>query len=239
MEKEYEQQTKYKRTRTEGEKWGKGKDNTRGSFVAARQNYPRIFFLFHVNLSTPFPRNWLYWLEIFVSLFISPQSSLSLQFSHLVMSNSLWPHGLQHARLPCQSPAPRTCSNSCPLSRWCHPIISSSVIPFFSFNLPQHQSLFQWISFPHQVTKVLEFQLQHQSFQWIFRTDFPLGLADLISLQFKGLSRVFSNTTVKSINSLVLSFLYSSTLTSIHDYWKNQGKLEVVKQEMVRVNIDI
>ena len=132
MEKEYEQQTKYKRTRTEGEKWGKGKDNTRGSFVAARQNYPRIFFLFHVNLSTPFPRNWLYWLEIFVSLFISPQSSLSLQFSHLVMSNSLWPHGLQHARLPCQSPAPRTCSNSCPLSWWCHPTVSSSVVPFSS-----------------------------------------------------------------------------------------------------------
>ena len=132
MEKEYEQQTKYKRTRTEGEKWGKGKDNTRGSFVAARQSYPRIFFLFHVNLSTPFPRNWLYWLEIFVSLFISPQSSLSLQFSHLVMSNSLWPHGLQHARLPCQSPAPRTCSNSCPLSWWCHPTVSSSVVPFSS-----------------------------------------------------------------------------------------------------------
>ena len=132
MEKEYEQQTKYKRTRTEGEKWGKGKDNTRGRFVAARQNYPRIFFLFHVNLSTPFPRNWLYWLEIFVSLFISPQSSLSLQFSHLVMSNSLWPHGLQHARLPCQSPAPRTCSNSCPLSWWCHPTVSSSVVPFSS-----------------------------------------------------------------------------------------------------------
>ena len=68
----------------------------------------------------------------------------------------------------------------------------------------------------------------------------------MISLQFKGLSRVFSNTTVKSINSSVLSFLYSPTLTSVHDYWKNQGKLEVnqgklevVKQEMVRVNIDI
>ena len=54
----------------------------------------------------------------------------SAQFSHSVMSNSLWPHELQHARLPCPSPTPRACSNSCPLSRWCHPTISSSVIPF-------------------------------------------------------------------------------------------------------------
>ena len=56
----------------------------------------------------------------------------SVQFSHSVVSNSLWPHGLQHARLPCPSPAPRVCSQSCPLSQWCHPTISSSVIPFFS-----------------------------------------------------------------------------------------------------------
>ena len=56
----------------------------------------------------------------------------SVQFSHSVVSDSLWPHGLQHARLPCSSPVPRACSNSCPLSRWCHPTISSSVIPFSS-----------------------------------------------------------------------------------------------------------
>jgi len=56
----------------------------------------------------------------------------SVQSSHPVMSDSLWPHGLQHARLPCLSPTPRACSNSCPLSRWCHPTISSSVIPFSS-----------------------------------------------------------------------------------------------------------
>ena len=54
----------------------------------------------------------------------------SVQFSHLVVSGSFWPHGLQHARLPCPSPTPRACSNSCPLSRWCHPTISSSVVPF-------------------------------------------------------------------------------------------------------------
>ena len=56
----------------------------------------------------------------------------SVQFSHSVMSDSLWPHELQHARLPCPSPTPRTCSNSCPLSQWCHPTISSSVVPFSS-----------------------------------------------------------------------------------------------------------
>ena len=92
---------------------------------------------------------------------------------HSVVSNSLQPHGQQHTRLPCPSPTRRACSNSCPLSRWCHPTISSSVIPFSScLKSFQHQGLFQRVSSLHQVAKVLEFQLQHQSFQWIFRTDF-------------------------------------------------------------------
>ena len=95
------------------------------------------------------------------------------QFSCSVVSNSLRPHRLQHARLPCPSPTPRAYSNSCPLSQWCHPTISSSAIPFSSdFNLSQYQDLFQWVSSLHQVAILLEFQLQHQSFQWIFRTDF-------------------------------------------------------------------
>ena len=81
--------------------------------------------------------------------------------------------GLEHARLPCLSPTPGVYSNSCPSSRWCHPTISSSVIPFSpTFNLTRHQGLFQWVGSLHQMTKVLELQLQHQSFQWIFRTDF-------------------------------------------------------------------
>ena len=75
-----------------------------------------------------------------------------------------------------------------------HPL-SSPFPP--SFNLSQHQGLFQWVNSSHQVAKILEFQLQHQSFQWIFRADFPLGWTGLISLQSKGLSRVFSNTTVQ------------------------------------------
>ena len=63
-----------------------------------------------------------------------------------VMSDSLWPRGLQHARPPCPSPSPRVCSDSCPLSWWCHPIISSSVVPFSShFHLSQHQGLLQWV----------------------------------------------------------------------------------------------
>ena len=96
-----------------------------------------------------------------------------VQFRHSVMFESLWPHGLQHTRLPCPSPTPGACSNSCPSSWWCHPTISSSVITFPpAFNLFQHQGLLQWVSSSHQVAKVLEFQLHHQSCQWIFRTDF-------------------------------------------------------------------
>ena len=97
----------------------------------------------------------------------------SVHFSRSVMSDFLQPHGLQHPRPPCPSPAPRVYSNSCPLIQWSHPTISSSVIPIPpTFSLSQHQGLFQWVSSLHKVAKVLEFQLQHQSFQWIFRTDF-------------------------------------------------------------------
>ena len=98
---------------------------------------------------------------------------VSVQFSRSVVSNSLGPHGLQHPRLPCQSPNPRACSNSCPLNWWCHPTITFSVIPFSScLQTFQHQGLFQWVNSSHEVTKVFKFQLQHQSFQWTLRTDF-------------------------------------------------------------------
>ena len=98
-----------------------------------------------------------------------------IQFSRSVMSNSLWPHGLQHARPPCPSPTPRVYSNSHPSI---HPVgdaiqpshlLSSPSPP--AFNLSQHQGLFQWVSSLHQVARVLKFQLQPQSFQWTFRTD--------------------------------------------------------------------
>ena len=90
-----------------------------------------------------------------------------LSFSRSVVSDSLGPHSLQHTRLSCPSPSLGTCSNSCSLSWWWHPTIFSSCL------LSQHQGLFQWVSSLHyQVAKVLEPQLQHQSFQWIFRIDF-------------------------------------------------------------------
>ena len=95
-------------------------------------------------------------------------------FSHSAMSDSLRPHGLQQTRLPCPSPSPGACSHSCPLSQWCHPTISSPVISSscLQSSPASFPGLFQWVISSHQVANVLELQLQHQSFQWIFRTDF-------------------------------------------------------------------
>ena len=117
--------------------------------------------------------------------------SSSVQFSHSVMSDFLWPHEPQHTRPPCPSPTPRVYPNPCPLSRWCHPTISSSVIPFSCPQSFPASGAFQWVNSSHELAKVLEFQLQHQSFQntqdWC-----PLGWTGWISLQSKGLSRVLS-----------------------------------------------
>ena len=101
------------------------------------------------------------------------------------MSDSLRCHGLQHARLPCPSLSPEVCSNSCPLSWWCHPIISSSIAPSPpTLNLSQHQAFFQWVGSSHQVAKVLELQFQHQCFQWIFQLiSFRIGWFDLFAIQ--------------------------------------------------------
>ena len=135
------------------------------------------------------------------------------------MSDSLQHHELQQARLLCSSLIPRICSNSCPLSQWCHPTISYPATPFSSCP----QSFPPSGSFPVSClftsggqnigalasTSVLPLNIQG----W-----FPLGLTDFISLQFKGLLRIFSST----INSLALSFLYSPTFTCIYDYWKKK-----------------
>ena len=109
----------------------------------------------------------------------------SVHFSCPVMSDSLRPHELQHARPPCPSPTPRVYSNSCPSSWWCHPAISSSVGPFSPAPNPsQHHGLFQWVSSSNEVAKVQEFQLQHQSFQWRPRTDsFRMDWLDLLEVQ--------------------------------------------------------
>ena len=149
----------------------------------------------------------------------------SVQFSCSVMSNSLWPHGLQHAGLPC--PSPKTLgawSNSCPLSQWCHPAISSSVVPSSSRlqSFPASGS-FHMSQFFASVGQTIELQPQHQSFPMKIQDWFPLGWSGWISLQSKGLSRVFSNTTVQKHQFFGTQFLYGPTLTSLHDYWKKHS----------------
>ena len=144
----------------------------------------------------------------------------SVQFSHSVMSDCLLPHGLQHTRPPCPSPTPRAYSNSCPLSQWCHPTIYR---PPLAFNLSQHHGLFQWVSSFHQVAEVLEFQPQHVSFQWIFRTDFLEDGLVWSPCCPRDSQEPSPTPQFKSINSSALSFLYSPTLTSIHDYWKKHS----------------
>ena len=102
-----------------------------------------------------------------------PHLPVLLLFSCSVVSNSLRPHGLQHARLPSPLPTPRACWNSCPLSQWCHPNISSSVIRFSCFQPFPASVSFQMSHFfaSGGHIKLLELQFQHQSFQWIFRID--------------------------------------------------------------------
>ena len=131
-----------------------------------------------------------------------PPSELShiswVEFSRSVVSDSLWPHKLQHARPPCPSPTPGVHPNSCPLSQWCRPAISSSIVPFSSCpqSLPASGSfpvsqLFAWGSQSIGVSalaSVLPLNTQDWS---------PLGWTGWISLQSKGLWRVFSNTTVQ------------------------------------------
>ena len=137
--------------------------------TGSEQQVQQIFFHWIYSLC----KNPIMNIRPYPAIVILLHTLLSVQLSCSVVSKSLRPHGLQHARLLCSSPTPRACSHSCPLSRWCHPTISSSVVPFSScLNVSQHQGLFSGVSSSHQVAKVLKFQLQHQSFQWIFRTDF-------------------------------------------------------------------
>ena len=122
-------------------------------------------------------------------------SKMLIQFSHSVVSDSLWPHGLQHTRLSCPSPTPRACSNSCPLSEWCHPTISSSVVPFSSCLQTLLASgsfqMNQFFTSGGQSIGISVSVLPMNIQAW-----FPFGSTGLISLLSKGLSRVFSSTTV-------------------------------------------
>ena len=146
------------------------------------------------------------------------------QFNCSEMSDSLWPHGLQPARLPCPSPTPKAYSNLCPLRRWCHPTISSSFIPFSSHlqSFPASGS-FQMSQFFTSGGQSIEFQLQPQSFQWNIQDWFPLGLTGWISCSPRDSQESSPTPQFKSINSSALSFLYRPTLNSIHDYWKNHS----------------
>ena len=131
-------------------------------------------------------------------LFSAPDVCVSVHFSDSVVPDFLRPHGLQNTRLLCLSPMPGVYPNLCPLSQWCHPSISSSSPP--AFNLSQHQGLFQWVSSLHQVVKVLEFQLQHQSFQIIFRADFfRMDWLDLLAVQGTLKSLLQDHTSKTSI----------------------------------------
>ena len=146
----------------------------------------------------------------------------SVQFNHSVVSNSLGPHELQHARPPCPSPTPGVDTNSCPSSRWCHSVISSSVVPFFSCpqSLPASGSfpMSQLLSWGGQSIGVSASAsvLPMNSQDWA-----PLGWTGWISLQSRGPSRVFSNTPVQKHQ--FFRFLHSPTLTAIHDHWKNHS----------------
>ena len=134
-----------------------------------------------------------------------PKKFSSVQFSRSVMSDSLQPHELQHTRPPCPSPTPRVYPNSCALSQWCHPTISSSVIPFSSSVIP-------FSSCPQSFPASGYFQMSHLFASGVQSTGvsastsvlpmniqdwFTLGLTGWIFLQSKGLSRVFSNTIVQ------------------------------------------
>ena len=148
----------------------------------------------------------------------------TVQFSHSVMSNSLWTHGLQHDRLPCPSPTPGACSNSCPSSQWCHPTSSPSVVPLSSclqsFLASGSFQMNQFFASSGQnieasgSTSVLPINI----LGW-----FPLGLTGFISLQSKRLSRSSPTPLFKSINCSALSLLYGPTLTSVNDNWKNHS----------------
>ena len=147
----------------------------------------------------------------------------SVQFSRSVVSDSLQPHGLQDARTPCSPPTPGVYSNHCDwVGDAIQPshLLSSSSPP--AFNLSQHRGLFQWVSCLHQVAKVLEFQPQHlPSSEYLGLISFKIDWLDLCS--WRDSQESSPTPQFKSINYPALSFLYSTTLISIHDYWKNHS----------------
>ena len=149
---------------------------------------------------------------------ISFPSLLLIQFSRSVMSNPLWPHGLQHGRIPCPSPTPRVYPNQCPSSQWCHPTISSSVGPFSSClqSFPELGS-FQMNRFFTSCSQSIGVSASPSVLPMNIQDWFPLGWTGWISLQSKGLSRVFSNTTVQK-HQFFGAQLYLQSNSHIHTW---------------------
>ena len=155
--------------------------------------------------------------------FLSVQFS-SVQFSHSVVSNSLQPHGLQHSRPRCPSPTPRVYSNWYPLTWWYHPTISSSVIPFSS----RLQPFPAWGSFPMSLFfascgQSIGVSASASALPMNIQDWFPLGWLVGSPCSPRDSQDPSPTPQCKSINSLVLSFLYSPPLTSTHDHWKNHS----------------
>ena len=157
-----------------------------------------------------------------------PQYLLSSYIAYSVQSLScvqlFWLHGWQQARPPYLSPTPRVYANSCSSSRCCHSTISSSAVPvsFCLQSLPASGS-FPMSQFFTSSCQSIGVSASASVLPMNIQDWFPLGWTAWISLLSKGLSRVFSNTTVQKHQFFSLSFLYSPTLTFIHDYWKNQS----------------
>ena len=141
----------------------------------------------------------------------------SVQFSHSVVPNFFWPHGLQYAGLPCPSPTPRAYSDSCPPSQGCLPTISSSVIPFCSLQSFPASGSFPMSQFFASDGQSIGVSTSASVLPMNIQVWFPLGWTGWISLQSKGLSRVFFNTTVEA-SILQCSAFFIVQLTFIHDY---------------------
>ena len=149
---------------------------------------------------------------------------IPVQFSRSVMPDSLRPPGLQHTRLPCPSPTPRVYSDSCPLSWWCHPNISSSVIPFSSrFQSFPASGSFQMSQFFISGGQSIGVSASASVLPVNIQDWFPLGWTGWISLQSKGLSRVSSNTTVEKHQFFGTQLSSQSNSHTVYDHWKNHS----------------
>ena len=153
---------------------------------------------------------------------IHTKTLLLLLFSRSVISDSLWPHGLHHTRLPCPSPSPRVYSNSCPLSSWCHPTISSSVVAFSSClqPFPASESFSNESALHIRWPKYWSFNFSiNPSSEYSGLISFRIGL-----VWFPCSPRDSQESSPPAqFNHLAIRFLCGPTLTSTHDYWKNHS----------------